>query len=286
MKRRIPAYAGFISVIVAGIALGQNPSTSEREIRQAAASYTKALSTGDWQAAAGFWTENGSFRDASGKQFNARQTLQAQRKSESQPSLEASDASSTIRFLTPSVAIESGELSADDARAGYTAIWVNQEGWKLDQVDEWNARSPSESNMLEPLKWMIGDWVNDDGGIVTRVSVDWGENGQFLIRRFRVTRDGKEIVHGTERIGWDAARERIRSWAFDSTGGIGEATWLREGDGWIVRTISSLPSGMNASSVKFWIPDGPDTCVLRSSHASVGKTQLEDSTMEFRRQNR
>ncbi len=54
---------------------------------------------------------------------------------------------------------------------------------------------------------------------------------------------------GMQLIGWDPAANTIRSWVFDSDGGITEGVWSRRDDGWSIRAVGVLPDGRKASMV-------------------------------------
>jgi hypothetical protein len=111
---------------------------------------------------------------------------------------------------------------------------------------------------------------------------NWSENRQFIVRRFSVERAGDETLHGTQRIGWDPAAGRLRSWVFDSDGGVFEGRWRSEGDSWIVKTTGVLADGDRSTAINFWIPEGPDRFVLRTSHVKVGDVPVEGSVVEFK----
>ncbi len=106
---------------------------------------------------------------------------------------------------------------------------------------------------FESLAWMIGEWDGQGDGFTVRCSTDWSENKKFILCRFTVERDGRDVLSGTQRIGWDPSMQRVRSWAFDSSGGIVEGTWHNDGDAWFVRTTGVLPDGSRTSAVNFWI---------------------------------
>ena len=236
---------------------------------------------------AALWTEDGTYVDAAGRSYNARQAIAeefgaAAPQQRSEP-VEV-DADSSIRFVTPGVAIEEGKSAG--ATGGYSAIWVNKDGkWLLDSLREWEAPVGDDESPLDALAWIVGDWIGQGDGFVVRTSCNWSENHKFLVRRFSIERDGSTLLGGTERIGWDPAALRIRSWVFSSDGGIAEGRWRQEGNDWIVKTTGVAPDGRTSSAVKFLILDGHDRCVLRSSHVTIGDETIEDSTVQFERTN-
>jgi hypothetical protein len=63
-----------------------------------------------------------------------------------------------------------------------------------------------------------------------------------------VTREGRNTIDGTEVIGYDPVKGRLRSWVFDSEGGFGEGAWTQEGNKWIVSSKATAPDGSQSSS--------------------------------------
>lgn len=106
----------------------------------------------------------------------------------------------------------------------------------------------ADDSPLSELGWMVGTWVDEaeESRIVTECS--WAEGGKFLKRTFSVMVDDEVTLHGDQFVGWDPVEERIRSWTFDSEGGIGEGRWYQDDNRWIVKTSFRLASGERASA--------------------------------------
>lgn len=268
-------------------------SADEAAVRQASAAYVKTLKRGDARAAAAFWTADGVYVDAAGRSFKARDLINERLGQDAvteKAARVAVHSDSSIRFVTSNVAVEEGKFpptrtnDVDGAAGSFTAIWVKRDrGWLLDSVQEREAPAHSRGSQLDPLAWMIGDWVGQGDGFVVRCSADWSENKRFIVRRFTVEQEEQNVLRGTQRIGWDPSARAIRSWVFDSDGGIVEGRWRREGNSWIVKTTGVLPDGSKSSGINFWVPEGDQRCVLKSSHVLVGDTTMEDSVVEFGR---
>lgn len=130
-----------------------------------------------------------------------------------------------------------------------------------------------DGSTLEDLDWMVGDWVLvPDDEVKTkqagamRMSVRWDEGRAFLVREATLTppeESGEPVVTLQQRIGWDPLVDRIRSWSFSTDGSRGEATWLWDGDSWVVRGTAVLPDGTQASSINIYTFDGKDRCTWR-----------------------
>ena len=49
-------------------------------------------------------------------------------------------------------------------------------------------------------------------------------------------------------IGWDSVTQEIRSWAFDTDGGFGDRFWTKEGNGWLIEAVNTLPDGSETTA--------------------------------------
>ena len=69
---------------------------------------------------------------------------------------------------------------------------------------------------------------------------------------FKISVPGEDDLEGTQVIGWDPAAGTIRSWMFDSDGGIGEGTWTKKDNHWIIKFKQVLPDGRKASATNIY----------------------------------
>ena len=122
---------------------------------------------------------------------------------------------------------------------------------------------------LDELEWMIGQWVDDGGDSKIITSCSWTKNRKFLKRSFTVTIDGQASLEGTQFIGWDPIAGQIRSWTFDSEGGIGQGRWIKDGNRWLVKTSFILASGERASAIKMITYVDEDTLRWQSTNSEV-----------------
>jgi ketosteroid isomerase-like protein len=265
----------------------------ETAIRQAGQAYFEAHGRGDASALENAWTRDGKYVDATGKSLRARDLVHESVSAESGPTRLANfawDVDSSIRLIAPNVAIEEGAMAwtstgpISPGAGTYTAVWIKQgDRWLLDTLCESQSESVNGSNPVEQLQWMIGEWVATGEGFQANCKVEWSENRKFIMSQFTVERSGGQVLKGTQRIGWDPAASRVRSWVFDSDGGFSQGNWRREGDAWVVKNAGVLPDGRRSSSANFWMPEGDDRFVLKSSHTKVHDTALEDIVLEFHR---
>jgi hypothetical protein len=143
--------------------------------------------------------------------------------------------------------------------------------------------SAQVSNLMDQLEWLVGEWAAKGDGYQACSTAKWSENRKFIVSQFTVDRPGAKTLCGTQRIGWDPAAERIRSWVFDSEGGISEGIWQQEGDAWVVKNVGVLPDGRRSAAANFLVREGDDRYVIKTSHIKVDDETVADFEIEFRR---
>jgi len=266
----------------------------ERAIREAAKTYSAALAKGDAAAVADLWTKDGDYFDEQGQPHRVSELAAEVTSSKGAKRLENTITSSKIRFLTADVAVEDGtseiastEPGGEPLRGQYHATWVKQDGrWRLASLCELPVAAPiaAVEPKLEDLDWMVGDWLAELGGTKFELHVHWNDGRTFLLRDMKVSRAGKVGVRGTQRIGWDPLSRSLRSWSFDSDGGYGETTWVKEGDAWIGQAAGVLPDGRLSSSLTVMTYNGKDRYTRRVLDGEVDNEPTPDQELIFVRQ--
>jgi hypothetical protein len=140
------------------------------------------------------------------------------------------------------------------------------------EPQETTAETDQGSTLVEPLEalqWMVGAWVDkgDDTTIVTKCS--WTKNRKFLKRSFELQVDGQVALHGDQIVGFDPRANQIRSWTFDSEGGIGEGVWIQDGNRWLVKSSFVLADGSRASSLNVYTYVDDDTFRWQSTNREI-----------------
>ncbi len=263
----IPCRMGWgIALAVAALAvattarLHADQAEEEAAIRASVAAYVDAFNQGDAEAVAAHWSPAAVYSNPmTGEEVTGRAAIAAEMVKlfqETRGTKIEVDVNS-IRFLSPSVAIEEG--TARVLRAGeepdvtvYSCLHVKAgENWLVDRMLE-QPRPVWRSNYqhLKNLEWMIGTWVDQDGGATIETTCQWSQNQNFMTRKFSVSIDGGLDMSGVQLIGWDPVAQHIRSWVFDSDGGFGGSTWKKKGNQWIINSAATLPDGRKASAVK------------------------------------
>ena len=136
----------------------------------------------------------------------------------------------------------------------YTAYYIRENGrWLIQNVVEHEIHSNESANeKLNELAWIIGKWSDENPTIQVINEAKWDYNNHFIKNTFSLEYKGERELFGEQIIGWDSYKKQIRSWIFDSEGGIGEGVWSIEGNKWIVHITSILPGGEKASSIHIY----------------------------------
>lgn len=273
----------------------QSREADAAAIRAAAKVYTEALQKGESKTLTDLWTADGDIIDDAGQVLQGRETVAATTAGEpSGPQPEFQITETSLRFVTPDVAIEDGKVEVTLPGGGmplegrFSATWVREAGgWKLAALREARAPEPSGPDTLRELDWMVGDWkvidetthgteaVDAKPAAELTMRVRWNDTHTFLLREMRIRPTNGAAANGvgldiSQRIGWDPLARRVRSWAFGSDGSHSEATWLRDGGSWVARTATVKPDGSQTSAINVYTFDGKDRCTMRSLHTHVG----------------
>ncbi len=300
--------------VPAAKAATQTQDEATAAIRVAIRSYAEAFERGDGKTLATLWTPDGDIVDDEGHLLNGRESvgqITAATKDSPRPTFRITQ--TNLRLLNADVAIEDGTVEVTPPRATtplkgwFSATWVRHDGsWKLASVRESQIASSHDTPRLADLDWMVGDWtvVEDHpdrepaagslpptpaGRPPMEVSVRWNATRTFLLRDMKIADaavasggdagDGLPAMHITQRIGWDPLSKQIVSWAFGSDGSHGEATWSRDDDTWVARTMAVMPDGTQTSSLNIYTYDGANRCTWRSVPTHVGGEHAPHVTM-------
>ncbi|MEE8451445.1 MAG: SgcJ/EcaC family oxidoreductase [Thermoguttaceae bacterium] len=255
----------FVVAVVGVSTVCAQQSDDRAAIEKAVTSYVEAFNRRDATALAALWSPEGVYISRlSGEQITGRESLRnefaAQFKEMEGTKLEAETES--LEFISPNVALEQGtatvtEPRSEPAKSSYSVVYVRREGkWLIDRVSEEEdlPAPPSHYEQLKDLEWMVGSWIDQEGGEVMRTECQWTRNRNFLRRSFTASIGDRIDISGMQFVGWDPARKQIRSWVFDCDGGFAEGIWSRSGDRWLVKTKATSPDGAIASSTSILRP--------------------------------
>jgi uncharacterized protein (TIGR02246 family) len=263
-------------------------SADEAAIRANIDQFVKAYNAGDAKAIAALFTPDGEAWDKDGNEAEGREAVAKTfaKIFEDTPGKKLEVFVDSIKFIGADLAMETGTTKETEPNEPpeydrYTVLHVKRDGkWQMALARDEEGPSPTAHESLQPLAWLVGEWIDDGGSSVVRSTCRWSEDKNFLLQEFKLLRNGKDAMNVSQRIGWDPVVKRIRSWVFDSEGGFGESYWTRDGDNWIIRATGVRPDGTTASATNTLIPAGTDGYVWRSTDRVVADER--QPTMEVK----
>lgn len=234
-------------------------------IEKAVQSYVAAFNGRNANVLAAQWSPEGVYISRlSGEQITGREALEEEFAALFEESEKATleVATESIEFISPNVALERGTATvtqpeAEPAKSSYRAVYAKRQGnWLIDRVteEEEPPAPPSHYEQLKELQWLVGQWIDREGGDVVKTECQWTRNRNFLRRSFTVSVEDRVDVTGMQFVGWDPAQKQVRSWVFDSDGGFAEGVWSRSGGRWLVKTKATMSDGTTASSTSILRP--------------------------------
>jgi uncharacterized protein (TIGR02246 family) len=268
----------------------QGPKDNDKEVaalQKRGEAFVAAFDKGDAKAVAAFWAEDGDYVDQAGHHHKGRKAIQDvfQKLFAEHKGLRMGINVTSLRVVKPDLAIEDGVThvtppdGSPSTAARYTIVHVKRDGqWMLESVREGEAVVPSNSGHLAPLAWLIGEWVDEaEKGEAARATFNWAENQNFIIGTLATTLKEVPIGGATQWIAWDAAAKEIRSWAFDSNGGISEGTWSHDGNKYTIKTVQTTPAGKKVSSTNIVTRVDNDHLTWQSVKRSVDGKEIPDT---------
>ena len=265
----------------------QNPAMGDN-----AQQYEEAYNKGDAKTLAGFYSEDVDYTDPDGAEVKGRDAMEKLLADNfaQNPGVKLSIRTDEIKQVTPDVKVSRGvatvTLPNGAAQATrYTAVRVKKgDHWEITQLTETDAPAPSASSQLETLDWLVGSWEDKSGDQVVQTKTVWAGDKNFLVRTFKVKGADQSETDGWEIVGWDPIRQQIRSWIFDSNGGFGEASWVYDGDDWLIRASNVLPDGSRSTAENLLTKVDDNNFTWQSQNRTLnGEPQPALDTIEVRR---
>lgn len=265
-----------------------NDSGAELAALQAAnKAFVKAFNHRDADAIAAMWDEDGDYIDETGTRYAGRDAIHSEFEHYFHTSYgrKIKLHADSVRFLRPDIVLIDGTSEVDPAPAGkpvvgrFSAIRIKKDGqWLLTSVRESAEEVASNYEHLKPLEWMIGEWVDQEDSTSIYTSAVWSKNKNFILRKFKVNLKDRILLSGTQRVGWDPIRKQIKSWTFDTDGGVSEGYWSHQGNRWVVQKVGVLLDGTRASATNTYTLDKNDAdgFLWESQNRIVGNVHEPD----------
>ncbi|MDX1963671.1 MAG: SgcJ/EcaC family oxidoreductase [Pirellulales bacterium] len=254
------------------------------EVRKGMAQTEAAFNAGNVDALISGFIPEGEYIDENGTVYQGAAEIKALLTSffAKYPGSKLSVNLESLRFVGP-VAIEEGVrtiTSKDDSTSTqlrFIAVrYKTPQGWQLVSLRDFSDDIPTPHDYLQPLAWLVGDWVNEGSDARVKINYRWSADGNFLLGEYDVQRDGVAVMNSTHRIGWDPVAGKIRSWLFDSDGGFGEGHWTQVGEEWVVKSTATLPDGQTGSATLEFVPLEPTRFVIRGTDRLAGNERQPD----------
>ncbi len=287
-------FAACLTLVVAGNAPAQQPrpaaagsaaAADEQAIRKAVVAFVEQHNAHKADGLAALFAPDARMIFRDGSQVNGRDEIKQafEQSFAASPKGAISVVVQSLKFLTPDVAVEEGFTSIFPdgqtlvARSSYTVVHLKKGGnWLIQSARTVEDESLSAYGDLQPLEWLVGEWIDEGRTEVVETTFRWDENKSFLLEEFRVVRGGEVVLKGTQRIGWDPQTKQIRSWTFDSAGGFGEAVWTRVEDRWVCKAKAVTADGTSASVTRTLTRAAQDRVIWTVTERLAGAEQLPD----------
>jgi uncharacterized protein (TIGR02246 family) len=262
-------------------------SPQEAAIRASAKAFETSFNAKNAKAIAAQFTENGEMVEIDGSLTSGRQAIEGvfAESFETYPQGKIEVIVDEVRFPSPSIAIEEGFSKTtggarEDAHPGrYEAIHQQQPDgkWLLASVRSLANTDASLDSTLDELDWLVGEWVDESNTVTVATTYRWAEGHNYLLANFKVQRSGESMMQGDQRIGWDPALKKIKSWVFHADGGFAEGTWTRQDDRWIVRSSGTARDGQPFQATSILTRIGPHVATWQVVDRTMGSEILPDA---------
>jgi uncharacterized protein (TIGR02246 family) len=257
-----------------------------KAIRATADAFAKAYNAHDPQAIAALFSPDGEIVDESGDARQGRTEIEGVFSAvfEEYPEATMSVDITAIRFLGGGLAEEDGSVKVVHApgempeQNRYTVLHLKQDGkWMMASARDLPDDRAEPAAMLKPLEWLIGDWVDESPDSLITTTYAWADNRNYILSEFRIQVAGRDVMTGSQRIGWDPLAKVIRSWVFDSEGGFADGVYSQDGDRWIVRLTGVTCDGEPASATNVFTVLGRDRISWQSRDRTVAGKATPDT---------
>jgi uncharacterized protein (TIGR02246 family) len=251
-----------------GDARGQD----EQSIRRVSEAFAGAFAAGDAAKVGQFFTPQGEYlSDDRDEPLHGRDAIEKAYAEfvAKRPKITAEAKVEKVRFLGRDTAVEEGVFTVKPVEgegpvtsSRYSTLYVREDGaWRIALMKEWD-EDPAEPPGLDALAWLVGTWDAGSDDRKLQTTYEWAAGKKFLVARFKIS--GEDETSGVQIIGVDPAYETIRSWLFESDGGIGEGSWSWDGERWEIESSATLADGTESTATNFLRRTGPDAFTWQS----------------------
>jgi uncharacterized protein (TIGR02246 family) len=272
-----------LALVANPVVCGQQDSAMA-QIQNHADKMVAALSSGKAEEVAGMFLANGELIDEAGTVYQGQQEITNLLTAffAKFPGTQMKIDIESTRILG-AVAIQEGNriTTGNDGSASsmrfHCVLSLTDQGWRiasLRDLGEESSASPGE--LLKPLAWMIGDWVNEGADARVKIAYRWSEDENFILGDIVVTKNDQVLMKSSQRIGWDPVQGAPRSWTFDSDGGFAEARWNLVDNSWVILSSATVPDGQLGTAILTITPGENGRFVMAGTNRIVGGVMESD----------
>lgn len=264
----------------------QSKEAEEQAIRSTVQAYQEAYNEQDAQKLSALWAPNATYiNPLTGESAQGREAIEKlfSDKFAQGKKIHVEITTKKIRFPQPNEAIENGVMKVTIGdhpalQVAYELEYIKDNGkWLVNAVHEIELQeAPSHFEKLKELAWLIGKWEDSDDNIEILFDNQWDKYRNFITQHFSMKIYGEDEIEGKQIITWDPAKNRIRSWVFDSDGGFGEGTWEKTEQSWYAAMQYTLSDGRMASSQNIYTPINDHSYTFASVEREVDGEILPD----------
>jgi uncharacterized protein (TIGR02246 family) len=277
-----------VASVAWGLVCGRVAAQNDAEtapIRAAAAQLVQSFDAGKADELAAMFLPKGELIDEHGTVYQGQQEIKdlLTKFFTKFPGAKLTLEVESIRVVGP-VAIEEGTrhtTTKDGTERGvvrYIAVRTKiGNNWPIVSLRDFaDALATTPHDRLQPLAWLVGNWVNESSDAAVKITYRWSEDKNFLLGEYDITRGGQTTMKSSQRIGWDPLAGKVRSWMFDSDGGYADGNWTLVGDAWVIKSLAVMPDGQTGSATVTMTPGGKDRFVMKGTERIVGDEREDD----------
>jgi uncharacterized protein (TIGR02246 family) len=271
MKKNLIINSFLILMLSAPFVHADGASSEIAGLQKSASDFVNAYNKKDAAAIARLFTEDGELTDIAGEEMTSGRAAIEAFYSDVFADQNASSIAievSSVRLVTPVIAIEDGkahftppgEESIPKSIAYMAVLNKNAEGkWLIASTRTLRDVTDASGQLAALSTSLIGEWTSTSSdGVRLDLAIGWDVSGKFLSGEMLTTTADAEPQAGTIRIGWNAAKNSIVSWIFDSNGGVIEGVWTANGAGWLIRADGTTAEGETFSAMQKFTREGND----------------------------
>jgi uncharacterized protein (TIGR02246 family) len=285
MRTIVLALGIIATTLTAASAADKMRPDDEKAIQQGVDAFVKAYNAHDAKAIAALFTEEGVTAGEEGNVSKGRAAIEKTFAGvfQDHPKTRIENTIESIRFVGPAEAIENGlttitnDKDSPAEKNRYRVVHVKRDGkWQMASAIDLPEDAWTGEDQLKQLEGLIGDWIDESPDALVITSYHWTDNHRFILGTFTVQTGGKPAMTGTIRIGWDPLKKIIRSWVFDSEGGLGEGVWTLDDKKWTVKATGVTRDGKPASSTRVITPINKHRLMVQTVACTVGDKKMPD----------